>query len=60
MTTTPRDNPQDGPMQERREAGVVQPERPHADDPNSDTPDHAGIEIDNAIERPKTPSDKPL
>lgn len=33
--------------------GVVRPELPQADDPAGDTPDIDGIEIDNALERPK-------
>ncbi|MEQ1819529.1 MAG: hypothetical protein ABL871_13045 [Terricaulis sp.] len=44
----------DGPHPERREAGVVRPERPEAFDPAEDTPDQEGIEIDNAHSRPQT------
>ena len=43
----------DGPHQERREAGVVRPERPEPVDPASETPDQEGIEIDNAHSRPQ-------
>ena len=50
---TERNNPADGPMQDRREIGVAKPERPKVGDPASETPDHDGIEIDNAIERPQ-------
>lgn len=46
----PQDNPADGPMQERRKAGVVEPERPRP--PSGDTPDQRGIEIDHEDERP--------
>jgi len=42
-----------GPHPERREAGVVRPERPKPFDPASDTPDQEGIEIDNAHSRPQ-------
>ena len=42
-----------GPHPERREAGVVQPERPKAFDPADDTADQEGIEIDNAHSRPQ-------
>ncbi len=42
-----------GPNQDRREFGVASPERPHPTDPAGDTPEQEGIEIDNAIERPK-------
>lgn len=48
-----RENPADGPMQERRKLGVAQPDWPDANDKYSDTPDQQGIEIDNAIERPQ-------
>jgi len=40
-------------MQDRRKPGVATPERPNPANPASDTPDHDGIEIDNAIERPQ-------
>lgn len=50
---TDHKNPADGPMQDRRQFGVVAPERPRANDPASDTPDQDGIETDNAIERPQ-------
>jgi len=43
----------DGPHRDRREAGVARPEAIRPADPTSDTPDHDGIEIDNAIERPQ-------
>ena len=43
-----------GPHQDRREAGLVHPERPEPFDPTEDTPDQEGIEIDNAHLRPQT------
>jgi hypothetical protein len=48
-----RENPADGPMQERRKSGVAAPERPVHSARTDDTPDQQGIEIDNAIERPQ-------
>lgn len=48
-----RANPADGPMQARRKRGRAAPEHPDAADPAGDTPDREGIEIDNAIERPR-------
>lgn len=47
-----RENPADGPMQDRRRQGEAVPERSSVDHPD-DTPDQQGIEIDNAIERPQ-------
>lgn len=44
----------DGARPERRQAGVVRPERPKPFDPAADTPDQEGIEIDNAHSRPQT------
>ncbi|MBK6702870.1 MAG: hypothetical protein IPG56_03215 [Caulobacteraceae bacterium] len=41
-----------GPHQDRR-MGVARPEPIRPKDPADDTPDHDGIEIDNAIERPQ-------
>jgi hypothetical protein len=49
----PRDNPADGPMQERRTEGVVKPERSAPTDPADDTPDQQGIEIDHEKDRPQ-------
>ena len=48
-----RENPADGPMQDRRKAGIAAPERPLASNRTEDTPDQQGIETDNAIERPQ-------
>ena len=48
----PRSNPEDGPMQDRRESGEVKPERPTPRDLDH-TPDHQGIEIDHERERPR-------
>jgi hypothetical protein len=48
-----RENPADGPMQERRKSGVAAPERLVNSPRTDDTPDQQGIEIDNAIERPQ-------
>jgi hypothetical protein len=48
----PRENPADGPLQERRTVGVVEPERPASTDPAADTPDQQGIEIDHEKDRP--------
>jgi hypothetical protein len=48
-----RENPADGPMQDRRKAGVAAPERPVHSSRTDDTPDQQGIETDNAIERPQ-------
>ncbi len=42
-----------GPNRDRREYGVVKPERPDATDPAGDTPDQEGIEIDHEEERPR-------
>ena len=47
-----RTNPEDGPMQDRRELGEAKPERPAPRDPDN-TPDHQGIEIDHERERPQ-------
>jgi hypothetical protein len=47
------ENPADGPMQDRRKAGVAAPERPVQSPRTDDTPDQEGIETDNAIERPQ-------
>ena len=47
----PRENPANGPMQDRRERGVAKPERNGPIDPDN-TPDQQGIEIDHAKERP--------
>jgi hypothetical protein len=44
---------------ERRQYGVVTPERITQADPASDTSDQLGIEIDHAQERPRTP-DQPI
>lgn len=46
-----RQNPEDGPMQDRRKAGVVDPERV-VKQPPENTPDNQGIEIDHDMERP--------
>ncbi|MGD9966353.1 MAG: hypothetical protein AB7T59_07520 [Hyphomonadaceae bacterium] len=48
-----RENPADGPMQDRRRAGVATPERPAERQWAGDTPDQQGIETDSAIERPQ-------
>jgi hypothetical protein len=47
-----RANPEDGPMQDRREVGEAKPERPAPRDLDN-TPDHQGIEIDHERERPQ-------
>lgn len=55
MSGKPGDpNAINGPHQDRREAGVVRPERPKPFDAAEDTPDQEGIEIDNAHSRPQT------
>lgn len=48
----PRENPEDGPMQERRKVGVAEPERV-AKRPPEGTPDSQGIEIDHEKDRPQ-------
>ncbi|MGD9980477.1 MAG: hypothetical protein AB7H66_10425 [Hyphomonadaceae bacterium] len=48
-----RENPADGPMQDRRKPGVAEPERPVHSSRTDDTRDQQGIETDNAIERPQ-------
>lgn len=53
MPEQPRDNPQDGPHQERRKLGEVVPEQAATGDPRADeTSDQLGIEVDSARERP--------
>lgn len=47
-----RDNPADGPMQDRRESGVASPERPAHSTRTDNTPDQQGIEADHQSERP--------
>jgi hypothetical protein len=47
------ENPADGPMQERRKAGVAAPERPVKSRRTDNTPDQRGIEIDHESERPQ-------
>jgi hypothetical protein len=49
----PRTNPADGPMQDRRNVGAADPERPQAQPPGGDTPDQQGIEIDHEKDRPQ-------
>lgn len=48
----PGTNPEDGPMQDRREVGAVRPERSRPRDLDN-TADHQGIEIDHERERPQ-------
>lgn len=48
----PRDNVEDGPMQDRRKAGVTDPERPVKSPRTDNTADQQGIEIDHERERP--------
>jgi hypothetical protein len=50
----PRDNPADGPMQNRRKPGVAEPERPIESDRTENTPDQQGIEIDHEKDRPQS------
>lgn len=49
----PTKSPADGPMQDRRKAGLAEPERPVASTRTENTPDQQGIEIDHEKDRPQ-------